>query len=390
MKPTLSPARRAIAFLLASLLLMTAMSLLVPAEDEENSRYDRFADAGQLTHTVRATTTPITLDGKISDGEWNADPIEVKIGNPGVAWMDWTTAGFPQDELTEIIPFRILYYVTYNASGLYVGAEITEPSHYCPDDSMTNLWTYDCLEVDVSLDAYGDRAKDLFTENEMLDRSRCTYALVDNGEDAPYGLGYCYTASSYGALAITNQPLYEDTYGIAREEQTTTYEIFYAWEDLYDEAKPIDEVYINFQLHIADMRYGEYCNPEYGYCVGGIRYAVVPDDDMKATYNTEAQMVMHIFKLEGDGEADATETESASESVSITETESAANAPTESVTEAMTATPTDTDSAADTASGTNASASDGGCSSALGAGGLCLLAVVTVAAGAIGRRKKQK
>ena len=387
MKTTSSPVRRTLAFLLASMLLMITMSLTVPAEDE-NNRYDRFADIGQLTHTVRATTTPITLDGKISNGEWNADPIEVKIGDPGVAWMDWTTNGFPQDELTEIIPFHIRYYVTYNASGLYVGAEVTEPSHYCPDDSMANLWTYDCLEVDVSLDAYGDRAKGLFTESEMLDRSRCTYSLVDNGEDDPYGLGYCYTASSYGALAITNQPLYEDTYGIAREEQTTTYEIFYAWDDLYDEAKPIDEVYINFQLHIADTRYGEYCKVEYGNCLGGIRYAVVPDDDMKAAYNTEAQMIMHIFKLENIEKAGETETDSASEPASASETESATVAPTESATAPVTAVLTDTAAAADTASGTDASVSDKGCSSGLGTGGLGLLVIVAAAAGAVVRRRK--
>lgn len=383
MKPRRSG--KILATLLAVLLITAVLCVAAQADGTNSTSHDRFADAGQQTHTVRRTDTPITLDGKISNGEWNADPIEVKVGDPGVVWMDWTTNGFPEDELTEIIPYRIRYYVTYNAEGLYVGAQVTEPIHYCPDDSIDNLWTYDCLEVDVALDAFDERAIGEFTEAGLLDRIRNAYSLVDNGEDAPYGLGYCYTPSTYGDYKVTRLPLDDAEYGIAREEQTTTYEIFFPWLELYGEEEPVDEVYINFQLHLADTRYTEYCEEGYGSCVGGIRYAVMLDEDQRAFYGTDQSMILHIFKLEGVKEAETTVTESATTAPAPESESESATAPETSTSAAPVSEGAAT--AAPDASGTETASAGGGCSSSLSWGWL-VLPLSAVAAAAVGRKKK--
>ncbi len=380
--------------LTAVLSLVTVLSVLsVPALADS---YDRFADAGQQTHEVRSTSTPIILDGKISEGEWNADAIEVKVGDPGVMWLDWTVEeSFPQDELSEIIPWHIRYYVTYNAEGLYVGAEITEPTHYCPDDSVDNLWTHDCLEVDVSLDPYGDIENEEidFTEDNMLDRVRNAYALVDNGEDDPYSVGYCYTASTYGLYTVSTTPMDSDYYCIAREEQVTTYEIFFPWIDLWIEEKAPSEVYINFQLHIADNRYTEYCMEGYNSCLGGIRYALMLDAEQRDEYHTSKSMILHIFKLTDfaavNGESGETGTETDTTPVAEIDTAAGTEANTDLETNGTeTAAQTDksadpsTDTAADPAGGT----SSGGCSSTLGLSAALLL---TAAAAWAFRKRKE-
>jgi hypothetical protein len=361
--------------------------------------YDRFEDVGQQTHNIRPTTTPITLDGKISDGEWNADVIEITVGDPGVNWMNWSV-NFPDDEISEIIPYHIRYYVTYNQEGLYVGAEITEPSHYCPDGSYENLWTHDCLEVDVSTDANNAIAEGDYSESDMLDRVRTAFALVEDGESDPYSVGYCYTASSYGLYQASSYPLDEDTYCMGREEQVTTYEIFFPWLDLYCEEEPPAEVYINLQLHIADDRYSEYCADGYNNCLGGIRYAVMLTDEEKADYDATATMIMHIFKLTGYEEETGADETNPAEAGDVTAeavvtdspvTSSAPAADTDPVTNAPAAAGENPQTEAESGDGEEettvqpAAESTTGCASVVG---MTAVATLVAAAGLVIRKKK--
>ena len=116
---------RVLSVLVAAVMLLTALSVTVSAS--EDTPYDAFADYGQQTHNV-PPSEGIKIDGIVSEGEYACEPIEVNKDSEGMNWMDWSKEGFPEEEIPEILPYSIKYYVTYDETGLYVAAEIVEAS----------------------------------------------------------------------------------------------------------------------------------------------------------------------------------------------------------------------------------------------------------------------
>ena len=333
---------RILSVLVAAVLLMTALSVTVSAS--EDTPYNAFADYGQQTHNV-PPSEGIQIDGIVSEGEYACEPIEVNKDSEGMNWMDWSKEGFPEEEIPEILPYSIKYYVTYDEEGLYVAAEIVEASLFTRADNKIDIWGLDSLEVDVSLDAYGDVEEGTFTQAFMLDRVRSTYALWDDGSGALTPVGICYTASSYGLYNV-NEDMPEGSYMVTRDEdkQLTTYEMFFGWEDLYMEKRVPEQVFMNFQLHLGDARYLDYVADGYVACLGGLRYACRLSDAEKAELGTDNGMALHIFNLVDS--VDSEETEAPTEEVTEAPTEEVTEAPTEEATEEITEAPTQADTRA--------------------------------------------
>ena len=376
---------RILSVLVAAVMLLTALSVTVSAS--EDTPYDAFADYGQQTYNV-PPSEGIKIDGIVSEGEYACEPIEVSKDSEGMNWMDWSKEGFPEEEIPEILPYSIKYYVTYDEEGLYVAAEIVEASLYTRADNKIDIWGLDSLEVDVSVDAYGDIPGGTFTQAFMLDRVRSTYALWDDGSGALTPVGICYTASSYGLYNV-NEDMPEGSYMVTRDDdkQLTTYEIFFGWEDLYMEKNVPQKVFMNFQLHLGDARYLDYVADGYIACLGGLRYACRLSDAEKAELGTDNGMALHIFNLVDD--ADSDETEAPSEEVTEAPTEEVTEAPTEEATEEITEAPTQADTQApETEAPTAAPETEpekNGCGSAIG-----MTAAVTAfaAAAAVALKKK--
>ena len=318
---------RILSVLVAAVMLMSALSVTVSASDD--TPYDAFADYGQQTYNV-PPSQGIKIDGVVSEGEYACAPIEVNKDSEGMNWMDWTKEGFPEEEIPEILPYSIKYYVTYDENGLYVAAEIVEASLYTRADNKIDIWGLDSLEVDVSVDAYGDIPDGTFTQAFMLDRVRATYALWDDGSGALTPVGICYTASSYGLYRV-NEDMPEGSYMVTRDEekQLTTYEMFFGWEDLYMEKNIPQKVFMNFQLHLGDGRYLDYVADGYIACLGGLRYACRLSDAEKAELGTNNGMALHIFNLGAseDSTDEVTEAPTDAPETEAPETEAPTDAP---------------------------------------------------------------
>ena len=374
---------RILSVLVAAIMLMTALSVTVFAS--EDTPYDAFADYGQQTHNV-PPSEGIQIDGIVSEGEYACEPIELNEKSEGMNWMDWTKDGFPEEEIPEILPYSIKYYVTYDEEGLYVAAEIVEASLYTRADNKIDIWGLDSLEVDVSVDAYDDIPGGTFTQAFMLDRVRSTYALWDDGSGALTPVGICYTASSYGLYNV-NEDMPEGSYMITRDDdkQLTTYEMFFGWEDLYMEKNIPSKVFMNFQLHLGDARYLDYVADGYIACLGGLRYACRLSDAEKAELGTDNGMALHIFNLVNP--ADSDETEAPTEEVTEAPTEEATEAPTEEITAApgTQAPETGATTAAPETNAPETEAPESGCGSAIG---MTAAALFTTAAAAVVLAKK--
>ena len=379
---------RVLSVLVAAVMLMSALSVTVSAS--EDTPYDAFADYGQQTHNV-PPSEGIKIDGIVSEGEYACEPIEVNKDSEGMNWMDWSKAGFPEEEIPEILPYSIKYYVTYDENGLYVAAEIVEASLYTRADNKIDIWGLDSLEVDVSVDAYGDIPGGTFTQAFMLDRVRSTYALWDDGSGALTPVGICYTASSYGLYNV-NEDMPEGSYMVTRDDdkQLTTYEMFFGWEDLYMEKNVPQKVFMNFQLHLGDARYLDYVADGYIACLGGLRYACRLSDAEKAELGTDNGMALHIFNLVDS--VDSEETEASTEEV--TEAPTAAPETQAPETEAPTAAPetqapeTEAPTAAPETQapvGSDTEPTKSGCGSAIG---FSAVAVLAAAAAAVALAKK--
>ena len=319
---------RILSVLVAVVKLMAALAVTVSASDD--TPYDAFADYGQQTYNV-PPSQGIKIDGVVSEGEYACAPIEVNKDSEGMNWMDWSKDGFPEEEIPEVLPYSIKYYVTYDQTGLYVAAEIVEASLNTRADNKNDIWGLDSLEVDVSVDAYGDLESGTFTQAFMLDRVRATYALWDDGSGALTPVGICYTPSTYGMYNI-NEDMPEGSYMVTRDEdkQLTTYEMYFSWEDLYMENKVPQKVFMNFQLHLGDGRYLDYVADGYIACLGGLRYACRLTNEEKAALGTDNAMALHIFNLndgKDPGETDAP-TETTEEVTEAPETEPETEAPT--------------------------------------------------------------
>ena len=377
---------RVLSVLVAAVMLLSALSVTVSASDD--TPYDAFADYGQQTFNV-PPSEGIKIDGVVSEGEYACAPIEVNKDSEGMNWMDWTKAGFPEEEIPEILPYSIKYYVTYDENGLYVAAEIVEASLYTRADNKIDIWGLDSLEVDVSVDAYGDIPDGTFTQAFMLDRVRATYALWDDGSGVLTPVGVCYTASSYGLYRV-NEDMPEGSYMVTRNEdkQLTTYEMFFGWDDLYMEKNVPQKVFMNFQLHLGDGRYLDYVADGYIACLGGLRYACRLSDDEKAELGTNNGMALHIFNLGASEDStdevteaptDAPETEAPT---AAPETEAPTAAPETQApeTEAPTAAP-ETQAPA----GSDTEPTKSGCGSAIG---FSAVAVLAAAAAAVALAKK--
>ena len=316
------------------LLSMLPVTAFATAEDVP---YNAFADYGQQTFEIPASAE-IRIDGVVSEGEYACAPIEVSKDSEGMTWLDWTKEGFPEEEIPEILPYSIKYYVTYDKDALYVAAEIVEASLYTRCDRIDDIWGLDSLEIDVSVDAYDEIPDGTYSQADMLDRVRATYALWDDGSGELNPVGLCYTAASYCAY-LTMADMWD--YAVTRDEdkQLTTYEAAFYWEDLYmDDAVP-NNVFINFQLHLGDGRYLDYVQKDYVSCLGGLRYAGRLTSEEAAELGTDKSMAPHIFVLtDADKLNSGVTEETTAEETTVEETtaEEITEAPTEEITEAPT------------------------------------------------------
>ena len=378
--------KRILAVLTATVLLMSLpISTSASADDVP---YNGFADYGQQTFDVPASEG-IKIDGVVSPGEYACAPIEVNKDSEGMTWLDWTKDGFPEEELPEILPYSIKYYVTYDKDGLYIAAEIVEASLYTVCEQMQDIWGTDSLEIDISLDAYGEIPAGTFSQADMLDRLRTNYCLGDDGSGELIPLGLCFTAASYGY----HQPINDmgaDTYMITRDEdrQLTTYEMFFYWYDLYFEDAVPDRVFLNFQLHLGDSRYTEYVQDGYISCLGGLRYACQLSQEDAGELGTDKSMAPHIFNLIDADKLNAGITEETAEETTEVLDEST-EAPTEAPAEETTAAPVeetaevpDETTNAPTEAPTSAAS---GCGSALG---MSAVPVLMAAAAFVALKKK--
>ena len=323
--------KRALALLTAALLLVSLPVSASAAADDVP--YDAFADYGQLTFDVPASEG-IKIDGVVSPGEYACAPIEVNKDSEGMTWLDWTKEGFPEEELSEILPYSIKYYVTYDKKGLYIAAEIVEASLSTSCDQIERTWAVDSLEVDIALDAYKEIPKGEYSQADMLDRVRTCYCLWDDGLGDYFPVGLCYTASSYGFYQVMNDM---GDYMITRDEdkQLTTYEMSFLWEDLdYESTGVPDQVFINFQLHVGDSRYLEYVQPGYESCLGGLRFAAQLTEQDMSDLDTDKSMALHIYNLT---DADRLNGKVTEDTAAEETTEAPTEAPTEEITEAPTA-----------------------------------------------------
>ena len=100
-------------------LLITAPATVAVSAAADDVPYDAFAEYGQLTFDVPASEG-IKIDGVVSPGEYACAPIEVNKDSEGMTWLDWTKDGFPEEELSEILPYSIKYYVTYDKKGSHI------------------------------------------------------------------------------------------------------------------------------------------------------------------------------------------------------------------------------------------------------------------------------
>ncbi len=381
---------RILSVLVSVVMLLSVLSVTVSASADEIP-YDAFADYGQQTYDIPATMTGITIDGVVSEGEYACEPIELNQNSEGMTWLDWTKSGFPEEELVEILPYSIKYYVTYNAEGLYIAAEIVEASLYTRCDRIVDIWGLDSLEVDVALDAFGDIPSGTYTQEYMLDRVRSTYALWDDGSGELTPVGLCYTPSSYGNYQVHGD-MGADTYMITRndEKQLTTYEMFFYWEDLNWDGNGVpNHVFLNLQLHLGDGRYLEYVEDGYIACLGGLRYACQLSEEDMNEIGTDMSMALHIFnltdadKLNGKVPEETTVAETVAETVAVTEAP-ATEAPETKAPEAEAPIGTEAATDADSSADTKAPA-EGGCSSMVG---MSAMAVLVAAAAAVALKKK--
>lgn len=317
-----------------SVLLAVLTATIAVSAAADDIPYDGFADYGQQTFDIPASEG-IKIDGVVSPGEYACTPIEVNKDSEGMTWLDWTKEGFPEEELPEILPYSIKYYVTYDKERLYIAAEIVEASLSTSCDQIERTWAVDSLEVDIALDAYKEIPKGEFSQADMLDRVRTCYCLWDDGLGDYVPVGLCYTASSYGFYQVMDDM---GNYMITRDEdkQLTTYEMSFFWEDLdYESTGVPDQVFINFQLHVGDSRYLEYVQPGYESCLGGLRFAAQLTEQDMSDLDTDKSMALHIINLTDADRLNGKVTEETT--AEATEGETTAEEITEEITEAPTA-----------------------------------------------------
>ena len=368
--------KRILALLTAALMLLSLP--ITASASAEDVPYNAFADYGQLTFDSPASEG-VVIDGVVSKDEYACTPIEVNKDSEGMTWLDWTKEGFPEEELPEILPYSIKYYVTYDKDALYVAAEIVEASLYTRCDRLEDIWGLDSLEIDIAVDAYGDIEDGTYSQAFMLDRIRVTYALWDDGSGVTTPVGVCYTPSGYGVYQ-TNESMEEGTFMVTRDDdkQLTTYEMRFTWEELYCMPSVPNQVFVNFQLHLGDGRYLDYVQDGYIACLGGLRFACQLDDQAKAELGTDKSMALHIINL-----TDAPRLNG--DVVEDTTAEETTEAPTEEITEAPTAEETTaevtTEAPAEEATGapTDAPAEKTGCGASVSMAALLVAACAAFA-----------
>ena len=359
-------------------LLITASATVAVSATADDVPYDGFSDYGQQTFDVPASEG-IKIDGVVSPGEYACTPIEVNKDSDGMTWLDWTKDGFPVEELPEILPYSIKYYVTYDRERLYIAAEIVEASLSTSCEKIERTWAVDSLEVDIALDAYKEIPEGEYSQADMLDRVRTCYCLWDDGLGDYLPVGLCYTASSYGFYQVMDDM---GDYMITRDEdkQLTTYEMSFRWEELdYESTEVPDQVFINFQLHVGDSRYLEYVQPSYESCLGGLRFAAQLTEQDMSDLDTDKSMALHIYNLTDADRLNGKVTEETAEAITDGETEAPTEAPTETPTEAPTEVPTEapTEAPAETPTEAPTEAPAEGCGSALGMSALAILMAAT-------------
>ncbi len=381
---------RITAVLFSLVLLLSAVVLPTSAQVP----YDSLTQYGQLTFEA-TTSKDIQIDGVVTPGEYTSEPIVLTHESVGMQMLNWSSAAKPisDEDLLEILPEKVTYYISYDAEGLYLAAEVVEINFFNTCAAQKDMWTVDCLEFDVAVDAYGSIADGTFTREDACDRIRMTMGLIDYGTGELVPEAVIYTQPSY--CDTSAYPVYGtvDGHAVTRNEetQTTTYECCMKWENLYMETIVPEQIFINFQLHLADGRYLENVEPGYGGCVGALRFSgVIPEED-RAELGASGGMCPHIIKLvdakELNGEDSGEETTNAAEDATDAATEPETEGYTELASEAATVATTDAATEPNTNAATEATtnAAESGCASTVGMG--VVLFMSAAAAIVLGKKK---
>ncbi len=385
---------RLIATLLSTLMVLTAM---IPAASAEVP-YDSFAQYGQLTFEIEASDK-VVMDGVVSPGEYTTAGIVTRLGDVGTILLNWSDEKnpIPEEELIEVLPEKVTYYIAYDKEAIYLACEVVEADLYTICNVPTEMWGVDCIEFDVAVDAYDELASGTLTRTQALDRISTCVGLIDYG-----GTGDLIPqAINFGTSSYCDYVVHEEmeSYGATRnnDTQTTTYEVKLDWDRINYEMDYVpSEVFIRFQLFLSDSRYLDNVDLAGGWvaCIGGFRFACNLDEDAQAATGATGGTAPHILKLvdadelnsKGGEEATQPGNEDTTEGLTDAVTEAATDAVTDAATDAATDGVTEAVTEAGTSAITEAeTAAEGGCASSVGFG----LASVLVAAAAcvVSKRK---
>ncbi len=93
--------------------------------------YDSLIQYGQLT--IEATASPdIQVDGVVTPGEYTSEPIVLDHKSIGMQLLNWSNSNKPisDEDLLEVLPKKVTYYISYDAEGLHLAAEVVEANFY--------------------------------------------------------------------------------------------------------------------------------------------------------------------------------------------------------------------------------------------------------------------
>ncbi|MBQ8141187.1 MAG: hypothetical protein IJ038_05795 [Clostridia bacterium] len=301
------------------------------------------ADRHQLEAQYIGTAP--TIDGVITEAEWGTPFIDASYTD--------TKFYYASTLYTAILPTNVKYYVRWDATNLYIGAQVTDATHSNPHVSK-DIWYGDSLQIDICA-KNDDQAARWRTNTGLSTADNKTYSWTYNKPNsAKTGLSNVNSARNGSAV-------------VAREGTVTTYELTFPWSYYRSDAtiKNDFSLLINFQLYLADGSLAADGTSFPGTTfLGSLTYGVKDGDSV----------LYPLVTLKG-APADFTSTTTAATTTAAKTTAATTKATTTAAT-----------TAAATTTATEAEA-DSGCGSVIGVG---TLAVTALVCGTVVSKKRRK
>lgn len=212
---------------------------------------------------AKKIATAPTIDGVITEAEWGAPFVTLKPTDDEVMMGDGE-----KEALMDKLPTDIKLYVRWDDNNLYVGAQVTDKTHF---NTFTgnSIWEGDSFELDFGVSTANQAAR-WRTNTGLSTADNKTYSYIYGKPNAALDGVDGFDADRKGEAKV------------ARSGDVTTYELTFPWKDYAPTDADIKEGYsliLNFQFHIADGSTGA-DNSKY---LGCIRYGT-PDADNKVQY----------------------------------------------------------------------------------------------------------